>query len=225
MRTRDPLAALDQVRKFLSSCTDCRQPHKASIEVIRGGSVPAEFSLPLAEKLTAELGPPATRGSFRAGAIAHSWPIMAPQVEEFVAYVARAIPLPVLPYRLQPLTLAAVYKFRLLDPRSSAALPWQTAACYGKFSAVPGCLLGESQLYARISERSTVSLFLSFPFEDVSEDLIETAGFVCAHLPFPLSANHWKRWRLAKNGKAYVGRRIDPKMLAAVNDRMTGDSL
>ncbi len=224
MRTRDPLAALDQVRNFLSTCTDCGGPRKASIEAITGGSVPDEFSLPLVKKLTTELGAPARRGSYGAGAIAHSWPIAAAQVDSFVAQIAQAIPLPVLPFRLQPVTVTAVYKFHLLDPRSRATLPWQNPGFYGNFSAVPGQLLGESQIYARISERSTISLFLSFPFDDASEDLITTAGFVRAHLPFPLSANHWKRWRLAKSGKGYVGRRIDPEMLGAINSSRVADS-
>lgn len=223
MRTRDPLAALDQVRNFLSSCTDCLQPQKASIEVIAGGSVPAEFSLPLVKKFSAELGAPARLGSYGAGAIAHSWPIAAAQVDDLVGWIGQASPMPVLPYRLQPVTVTAVYKFHLLDPRSRTTLPWQNPGFYGNFSAVPGQLLGESQIYARISERSTVSLFLSFPFDDVSEDLIKTAGFVRAHLPFPLSANHWKRWCLAKSGKGYVGRRIDPEMLSAINGSRAAD--
>lgn len=224
MRTRDPLAALDQVRNFLSSCTDCRGPQKASIEVITGGSVPAEFSLPLVKKLTAELGAPARRGSYGAGAVAHSWPAAAAQVDGWVRWIAQASPMPVLPYRLQPLTMTAVYKFHLLDPLSRATLPWQNPGFYGNFSVVPGQLLGESQLYARISERSTVSLFLSFPFGDVSDDLVRTAGSIRAHLPFPLSTNHWKRWRLAKNGKGYLGRRIDPETLGAVNGSRIADS-
>jgi hypothetical protein len=224
LRTRDPLAARDQVRNFLSCCTDCGGPQKASIEVITGGSVPAEFSLPLVKKLSAELGVPARRGSYGSGAIAHSWPIAPAQVDGFVAHIAQAIPLPVLPFRLQPLTVTAAYKFHLLDPRSRATLPWQNPGFYGNFSTAPGQFLGESQIYARISERSTVSLFLSFPFDDVSEELITTAGFVRAHLPFPLSANHWKRWRLAIKGKGYVGRRIDPEMLGAINGSGAGDS-
>lgn len=223
LRTRDPLAALHQVHNFLSSCTDCRGPQKASIEVITGESIPAEFSLPLVKKLTAELGEPARRGSYGAGAIAHSWPIAAAQVDDWVRWIAQASPMPVLPYRLQPVTVTAVYKFHLLDPRSRATLPWQNPGFYGNFSAVPGQLLGESQLCARISERSTVSLFLSFPFDDVSDDLIRTAGSIRAHLPFPLSTTRWKRWRLAKNERGYVGRRIDPKLLGAINGSRAAD--
>lgn len=224
LRTRNPLAALDQVRNFIASCTDSLQPQNAAIEVITGGSVPAEFSFPLIEKLAAELGSPARRASYGAGAIAHSWPIAAAQIDGFVARIAQASPLPVLRYRLQPVTVRSVYKFHLLDPRSRAVLPCQDAAFYGNFSGAPGQLLGESQLYARISERSTVSLFLSFPFEEVSEDLLKTAGFVRAHLPFPMSPKHWKRWRLVKNGKGYLGRRIDPEMIASVNDFMSAAS-
>ena len=215
LRTRSPLAALAQVRNFLSSCTDCVQPQKAWIEVVTGASVPAEFSAPLVEKLRAELRAPGNRKSQGAGSTANIWPVAAAQVDAFVGLIEQISPLPVMPYRLQPVTVAAIFKFHLLHPQSRAVLPWQGAAFYGNFSAVPGHLLGESQLYARISGRSTVSLFLSFPFLDVSEDLLATAGFVRAHLTFPLSPNHWKRWRLTKNTKGYLGRRLPPRQIAA----------
>jgi hypothetical protein len=215
LRTRSPLAALSQVRHFISSCTDCVQPQKASVEVVTGANVPAEFSDPLMEKLTAELRAPGNRRSYGPGNTAHFWAVAATQIDALVTLIEQVGPLPVMPYRLQPVTVAAVFKFHLLHPHSRAALPWQGAAFYGNFSAVPGQLLGESQLYARISGRSTVSLFLSFPFEDISEDLLMIAGFVHANLPFPLSPNHWKRWRLTKNGNGYLGRRLPPLQIAA----------
>jgi hypothetical protein len=217
LRTRSPVAALAQVRNFISSCTDSVQPQKASVEVVTGANVPAEFSAPLMERLTAYLRASGNRRCYGPGNTAHFWPVATPQIDTLVALIERASPLPVMPYRLQPVTVAAVFKFHLLHPHSRAALPWQGAAFYGNFSAVPGQLLGESQLYARISGRSTVSLFLSFPFEDVSEDLLTTAGFVRAHLPCPLSPNHWKRWRLTKNGKGYLGRRLLPQQVAAIS--------
>ncbi|HXH51233.1 MAG TPA: hypothetical protein VNM47_17980 [Terriglobia bacterium] len=215
LRTRSPLAALAQVRNFISSCTDCVQPQKASVEVVTGANVPAEFSDPLMERLTADLRAPGNRRSYGRGNTAHFWPVAAPQIDALVELIEQVSPLPAMPYRLQPITVAAVFKFHLLDAHSRAVLPWQGGAFYGNCSAVPGQLLGESQLYARISGRSTVSLFLSFPFEDVSEDLLTTAGFVRTHLPFPLSPNHWKRWRLTKNGKGYAGRRLPPQQIAA----------
>src|SRR5512146_1603427 len=215
LRTRSPLAALAQVRNFLSSCTDCVQPQKAWVEVVTGASVPVEFSAPLVARLRAELRAPGNRKSYGGGSTANIWLVAAPKVEAFVELIEQALPLPAMPNRLQPVTVAAIFKFHLLHPQSRAVLPWQDAAFYGNFSAVPGHLLGESQLYARISGRSTVSLFLSFPFGDVSGDLLATAGFVRAHLPFPLSPKHWKRWRLTKNAKGYIGRRLPPRQIAA----------
>jgi hypothetical protein len=215
LRTRSPLAALAEVRNFLSSCTDCVQPHKTWIEAVTGASVPVEFSAPLVATLRTELRAPGNRKSYGAGNTANIWPVAPPQVDAFVELIEQAGPLPVMPNRLQPVTVAAIFKFHLLHPQSRAVLPWQSAAFYGNFWAMPGRLLGESQLYARISGRSTVSLFLSFPFEDVSEDLLATARFVRAHLTFPLSPNHWKRWRLTKNTKGYLGRRLPLRQVAA----------
>jgi hypothetical protein len=215
LRTRSPLAALAQVRHFISSCTDCVQPQKASVDVVTGANVPAEFSDPLMERLTAELRAPDNRRSYGPGNTAHFWPVAATQIDALVTLIEQVSPLPVMPYRLQPITVAAVFKFHLLDAHSRAVLPWQGGAFYGNFSALPGQLLGESQLYARFSGRSTVSLFLSFPFEDLSEDLLKTAAFVQDHLPFALSPNHWKLWRLTKNGNGYLGRRLPPLRIAA----------
>jgi hypothetical protein len=119
-----------------------------------------------------------------------------------------ALPLPVDPFRLQPFVVGAQINFRILDPQTRLALPGQESELYGNYSAHPGQLLGVSQLYARFSGRSTFSLFLNFPFEQQSAGFLSTSNHVRGHLPFPLSQNQWKQWRLAKNGTSYVGRRV-----------------
>jgi hypothetical protein len=207
LRTSKPKLALQQARDFLSACTDTTIPNVAFIEVVRGRSFDDEFSLPLIQQLTRNLGG-ASRRHAGTGNIAHRWNLKADQIDEYVDVMNAALPLPVDPFGLQPFVVAAQINFRVLDPLTRVALPGQESELYGNYSADPGHLLGTSQLYARISGRSSFSLFVSFPFEQQSAAFLSTATYVQEHLPFPLSQKHWKQWRLSKNGTSYVGRRV-----------------
>ena len=177
------------------------------MEVIRGHSFDDEFSLPLIEQLTRKLGRSSQR---QAGTrnIAHRWNLNADQIDEYVDMINEALPLPVDPFGLQPFVMAAQINFRILDPQTCVVLSGQESELYGNYSAYPGQVLGVSQLYARISGRSTFSLFLNFPFEQLTAAFLSAAAHVQDHLPFPLSQKHWKQWRLTKNGIGYVGRRV-----------------
>ena len=79
---------------------------------------------------------------------------------------------------------------------------------YGCFSPSPGYTLGISQLYARISDRSSLSLFLNFPFEEQGDAFQAIASHIQTHLPVQLSTRHWKQWLLTKTGAGYLGKRI-----------------
>ena len=214
LRTRSPKVALEQVRDFLRMCTNNSSPSDVFVEVIVSRSFQKEFTVPLAERLIAQLGTPIRR---HAGAedIAHRWTLTADQIDEHVELIAQACPLPRHPFKIQPFVVAALFKFRLVSQETNVALPGQDVAYYGNFSPRPGQLMGESQLYARISERSTVSLFLNFPFQERSESFLAAAAYVQANLPFLLSPNHWKQWRLTKRGSKYLGRRIRVQIAGA----------
>jgi hypothetical protein len=207
LRTRSPLVALEQVRVFIASCTDAVLPKEIFVEVVSGDGIPREFSAPLINQLGAELGVPGRR-SFGANT-GHIWPLAVQQVDAHVALIEQARPLPVHPFDLQPIAVTVLFDFHLLAPQSHIALPNQGAINYGNHSPSHAQLLGESHLYARISERSTVSLFLNFPFEEASESFQQSVAFVQEHLPFSLSASHWKQWRLSKSGASYVGRKFN----------------
>jgi hypothetical protein len=207
LRTPNPKLALQQARDFLTACTDNSIPKVAFVEVIRGHSFDDEFSLPLIEQLTRTLGGSSRRQAGTTN-IAHRWNLKADQIDEYVDMLNQALPLPVDPFGLQPFVVAAQINFRILDPQTRMALPGQESKLYGNYSAYPGQVLGTSQLYARISGRSSFSLFLNFPFEQQTAAFLSTVAHVQNHLPFPLSQKHWKQWRLTKNGTSYVGRRV-----------------
>jgi hypothetical protein len=207
------LVALQQLRHFLFTCTDTSIPAIAFVEVIRGTSFADDFSVPLIERLTTKLGAP-TRRHAGANNIAHRWDLKADQIDGYVAMIEHVRPLPVDPFGLQPFVVAAHLSFRLLNPNTDMVLPGQDSELYGYFSPSPGQLLGSSQLFARISGRSTVSLFLNFPFEEQTDEFLDTAAHVQASLSFPLSQKHWKQWRLTKKGTSYLGRRISVQIEA-----------
>jgi hypothetical protein len=132
------------------------------VEVIRGRSFDDEFSLSLIEQLTRKLGDSSRRHAGTRN-IAHRWDIKANEIDEYVDMMSKALPLPLDSFGLQPFVVAVQIGFRILDPQRGVALPGQESALYGNYSTYPGQVLGRSQLYARISGRSTFSLFLNFP--------------------------------------------------------------
>jgi hypothetical protein len=167
------MVALQQLRHFLVTCTDTIIPAIAFVEVIRGTSFADDFSVPLIERLTTKLGAP-TRRHAGAANIAHRWTLKADQIDAYVAMIEHARPLPVDPFGLQPFVVATHLNFRLLKPNTDIILPGQDPYLYGDFSPNPGQILGSSQLFARISGRSTVSLFLNFPFEEQTDEFLDT---------------------------------------------------
>lgn len=207
LRTKSPLVALEQVRSFNASCTNAVLPKNVLIEVVTGEGIPEEFSSPLIKQFTAELGVPKQRGL--GASIGHQWPLTAQQVDSYVDLIEKTKPLPIHLYKLQSIAVIALFEFHLTAPQSRIILPNQGAAHYGRYSPGHAQLLGESHLFARISERSTVSLFLNFPFEEASESFRQSVAFVQEHLPFSLSSSHWKQWRLSKSGASYVGRKFN----------------
>jgi len=101
------------------------------------------------------------------------------------------------------------YDFHLKDPNTGRPLQNQGVENYLNVEVDGENLLGQCTLRAWLSDESSVYVFLSFPFSDVSSiDFLEYVDFIQKRLPFRLSASHWKRWYLNKRGNAFVGRRI-----------------
>jgi hypothetical protein len=207
MSGRSPPMGLHQIRNFLSHCADAPILTHSSVEVVRGECFPVGFSLPLIARLTAELGNSSLQ-HVGAKNVLHRWTIGAGQIDDYVALLQQASPLPADPFGLRPFVVGLGYSFRLVEPTTGVVLPGQDPEMYGRFSPSPGCCLGNSQLYTRISDRSSLCLFLSFPFDDQAEAFHGLASHVQTQLPVRLSPRHWKQWRLTKAGSSYVGRRI-----------------
>ncbi|TDX83088.1 hypothetical protein [Epilithonimonas xixisoli] len=57
-----------------------------------------------------------------------------------------------------------------------------------------------SQIYLRISKKSTISTWFAFPFEEINKFEKEYINELKTNLPFKLSDNHWKIWKKSQNG-------------------------
>jgi hypothetical protein len=97
--------------------------------------------------------------------------------------------------------------FKLVDPHSGQALPFQGAEHYGHQNGFRSPL-GISWVNPRLSSKSTCGIELSLPYEEVTDELRETIAYFQKYLPFKLSRKHWSRWQLNKAGTRYYARKI-----------------
>lgn len=204
LRTRDPRHAYEQVTTFLSSCTRESAPPRFTFSVVSGPSIPASFSQAVAEEMSTKFGKPQIQGLGDDRGL--NWAVDATECQSLLSYICSLGALPKHPHGLQVASLSMLSSFVLVD-RSGSPLPCQSPVCFGHYQPSFGRYLGASHSYARFSGRSTLSMFLNFPF-DSGSDLDSAVHFVQEHLPFKMSKSAWKRWSLTRRGDSYVGRKI-----------------
>ena len=204
LRSRDPRDCYEKVREFLSRCTQESGPPRYTFSVVSGPSIPPSFSQAIADEMSEAFGKPQIQGL--GDDRGHNWAVEAEQAQSLIRYICSLGTLPKHPFRLQVVSLSLLSSFILLD-RSGNPLPCQSPACFGHFQPSFGQYLGASHSYARFSDRSTLSLFLNFPF-DAGPDLDSAVHFVQEQLPFKMSKLAWKRWSLTRKRDSYLGRKI-----------------
>ncbi len=209
LKTKDPLLALRQINEFIESCTIASAPIESSVEVVSGLGVPDSFFKPLHEEFTDRYGTEVFQGL--GNNTGHSWAIPLGDVQSVVQRLASQRPLPLHPFGLQPACVRLGLKFRFRSIDGTSELPGQGADNYLRFVPGRGQVLGESEIYARVSEKTTASVFLNFPFEGATTEFLHFRAFVQDHLPFRMSNLHWKRWTLTKKGDNYLGRKFGGK--------------
>ncbi len=206
LRSRSAQDAFNQIARFLDGCTAPSQPVRFTIELVTGNGIPEHFSSPLLADLTKRYGPAHSRSL--GSNTGHIWAVQEKDVVSTLALIDDLRPLPSHPHKLQSISLNALSFFQLIDPANNNPYPHQDSESCLNFQPSFGQQLGVSQAYARISERSTLSLFLNFPLLEEGNELVKAVQAVQEHLPFQLSKSHWKRWSLTKRGDSYLGRKI-----------------
>jgi len=62
-------------------------------------------------------------------------------------------------------------------------------------------------MHLMLAQKSKVSVWFAFPFENWNEQSKEYIHTVAGDLPFKCSTKHWRFWRYSKNGNWF------PRML------------
>lgn len=107
-------------------------------------------------------------------------------------------------------------KVTLINPRTGDPYDGVTPDVFGGSPWTDTVLgiLGASGVGATIgTSRSSLSLWLSLPGD---ERLGDAAAHVQENLPFQLSAKHWRRWRLARDGASYRSTKTKSPLASAV---------
>jgi hypothetical protein len=131
------------------------------------------------------------------------------RVEDALSIFESLEPLPTNRWGMAPIWLWFTADFRLRSPRDGRVWPAQDPELFGHFQTPGGVTLGASSIRLILQARRSIGLSLSVP-RATDDDLMEVVPWVQAALPMRLSAKHWTRWTLARNGRSYRGRRITP---------------
>ena len=205
LRTRGFVAGFDALQSFASAVSLDAIPTELLVEVVEGDGVPTEFSDSLSSEFDSNF---MRRPSRRIGAYTgHQWEINATCVNRIVDQFERLRPIPQVEHAGGAALLHATWSLDLAD-KDRNPLPHQDKDDYLCHEVGCGVYLGQSLVYARISETTRAHLFLSLPFEDVNDNARRLAAEIESRFPCRLSSKHWKIWRLTKNGRSYVGRKI-----------------
>jgi hypothetical protein len=209
LRTRNPQAALAQIQSFLDKCTIRPSDLRFTVNLLSGEEVgiPKEWTKFLLRRFNNTYG--ASNEKTLGSTLEYSWPIPESDVANQVDFLGSLGSLPAHQYGMQPLCVTAHSVIKLIDGEGGAPWPYQDPSSYSHFQVSGyGEALGRSVVYARISERSSLNLFLNFPFEPEDPELRRAVRHVQDNLPFSLSKSHWRHWKLTKAGDKYLGRKM-----------------
>lgn len=212
LRTRGFVETARSLSDFVSSVSIISTPTDLTLELLSGGEInETEF----ARQYEDAYGKYGLKKFTRAMGdyIGHQWALDVNTLHEVAAQLEKLRPIFHAGYAGWQVVLHATWKLEFREEDSHLALPYQSRTYYNDFEITWNVFLGESGVYARISEKSTAALFLSLPFEEVTEDCHRLAVRIQKAFPVRLSAKHWKRWSLTKAGKNYVGRKIKSPIL------------
>ena len=205
LRTRGFVAAFNALQSFASAVSLDAIPKDLLVEVVTGDGVPKEFTDSLSSEFDANFmrRPDRIIGAYTG----HQWEINAPSLNQIVDQFEKLRPVPHAGFAADALVVHATWNLVLAD-KERKPLPHQDKDNYMRYEVGYELCLGESLVYARISETTTANLFLTLPFENVTDDARRLAAEIESQFPCRLSSKHWKMWRLTKNGRSYVGRKI-----------------
>ena len=184
---------------FLNLFADKTQPK--SIDLTLFESEKKEYSaLKLLPKLTLKFGIPKTRndGWLRTW----TWKLCEKDIDNGFEKLELNNELPNNP--AGPLSLNFIWNFHLKDPNTNQILPNQELIPELDFR------INNSQIYLKLSKKSTISVWFAFPFDKIGKYEMEYIKQLKSKLPFQTSDKHWRIWKKSENGN-WTPRKIEIK--------------
>ncbi|MBM4608506.1 hypothetical protein GS416_11310 [Rhodococcus hoagii] len=199
LRAKDPDKAFRRVRSFVEECTAQASPRRGC-----SGSRPVPTRSDRAPRR------PRHRpfGGPRHRARTHTeWNVAPGAVDHALDMLGTAGPDAVTSHGHSLAALTCGMRVDLLDPLARAPYPDITPDAFGRFAVDGyGRLLAPPAVRATVgTAASSVSLWLNLPADD---RLAPAARHLQDHLPFRLSAKHWRLWQPTRSGDAYRSTKI-----------------
>jgi len=200
LRTKNPRTAYETVQAFLDAAGVTIGAPEMSFQLWAGGS--PDVAGPFESFAAAHLGGPQSRQRTHT-----QWRVRSDDVDATLDALSGADSGAVTGHGHPVASLVWNAPVALVDPATGSPYEGIDADVFGRFAVNGyGRLLGTSGVRASFgTTASSLSLWLGFP---AGERLHDAAAHVQKHLPFRLSAKHWRRWRATKDGQSYRATKI-----------------
>lgn len=200
LRVKHPDKAFQRVLTFTDACTEPVSAPSWMFRVAAGG--PPASTEHLVSLATERFGGPRHRARTHT-----EWNVTLDAVNPALDLIGTIGPDAVTSHGHSLATLTCSMRVDLLDPHTRAPYSDITPDAFGRFAVDGyGRLLGVSGVRSTIGTAgSSLSLWLNLPADD---RLSPAARHVQDHLPFRLSAKHWRLWQPARNGDGYRSGKI-----------------
>jgi hypothetical protein len=206
LRTKNPRTAYASVQAFLDAAVQTIGAPEVSFQLWAGG--PPDVAGRFESFAAARLGGPQSRQRTHT-----QWRVRSDDVDATLDALSGADSGAVTGHGHPLASLVWNASVALVDPATGSPYEGIDAASFGGFAVDGyGRLLGASGVRASFgTTASSLSLWLGFPADDRLHD---AAAHVQKHLPFRLSAKHWRRWRATKDGQSYRATKITSPLVS-----------
>lgn len=206
LRTKNPRTAYESVQAFLEAAGLTVDAPELSFQLWAGG--PPDVAGRFESFAAAHLGGPRSRQRTHT-----QWRVRSDGIGATLDAVSGADSTAVTAHGHPVASLVWAAQVALVDPATGTPYEGIDADAFGRFAADGyGRLLGASGVRATFgTTASSLSLWLGFPADDRLHD---AAAHVQEHLPFRMSAKHWRRWRATKDGQSYRAAKITSPLVS-----------